>query len=120
MLSTVPRPLYEGTVCDFRLPVLVRFERKFGSDKADKVLRKAAVALKSGDEKLLKELGRYVDIDRFYKFWAMEVLSGHWDGYVSNRNNGILSILILSQTGCTSCRGGDQLATDRNMFWDHH
>ena len=79
--------LYEGTVCDFRLPVLVRFERKFGSDKADKVLRKAAVALKSGDEKLLKELGRYVDMDRFYKFWAMEVLAGHWDGYVSNRNN---------------------------------
>ena len=110
--------LYEGTVCDFRLPVLVRFERKFGSDKADKVLRKAAVALKSGDEKLLKELGRYVDIDRFYKFWAMEVLAGHWDGYVSNRNNYFVYFDTKSDRLHFLPWGVDQLATDRNMFWD--
>ncbi len=110
--------LYEGTVCDFRLPVLVRFERKFGSAKADDILRKASEALKSGDEKLLKELGKYLDMDRFFKFWALEVLAGHWDGYVSNRNNYFVYFDSKSDRLHFLPWGLDQLATDRNMFWD--
>ena len=109
--------LYEGTVCDFRLPVLVRFERKFGSKKADEVLLKASVALKSGDKKLLKDLGKYLDVDEFYKFWAMEVLAGHWDGYVSNRNNYFVYFDSKSDRLHFLPWGMDHLGTDRNMFW---
>ena len=32
-------------------------------------------------------IGKYVDLDSFYKFWAMEGLLGFWDGYSGNRNN---------------------------------
>ncbi len=34
-----------------------------------------------------KEIGTIVDLDAFYKFWAMEGLLGFWDGYSGNRNN---------------------------------
>ena len=33
------------------------------------------------------EIGKLVDLDSFYKFWAMEGLLGFWDGYSGNRNN---------------------------------
>lgn len=33
------------------------------------------------------EIGKIVDLDAFYKFWAMEGLLGFWDGYSGNRNN---------------------------------
>ncbi|MEC7776545.1 MAG: CotH kinase family protein [Planctomycetota bacterium] len=33
------------------------------------------------------EIGKVVDLDAFYKFWAMEGLLGFWDGYSGNRNN---------------------------------
>ncbi|MCH2581985.1 MAG: CotH kinase family protein, partial [Planctomycetes bacterium] len=33
------------------------------------------------------EIGKVVDLDSFYKFWAMESLLGFWDGYSGNRNN---------------------------------
>lgn len=34
-----------------------------------------------------KAIGQYVDLDAFYKFWAIEGLIGFWDGYSANRNN---------------------------------
>ena len=34
-----------------------------------------------------KAVGELVDLDAFYKFWAMEGLLGFWDGYSANRNN---------------------------------
>ena len=32
-------------------------------------------------------IGELVDLDAFYKFWAVEGLLGFWDGYSGNRNN---------------------------------
>ena len=109
--------LYEGTIADFLVPSLVRFERKFGSKKADKILKKISLALKSENEKLLKELGLYLDLESFYRFWAMEVLLGHWDGYVSNKNNYFIYFDTKSDRLSFMPWGLDQLATDRNMFW---
>ena len=109
--------LYEGTIADFLVPSLVRFERKFGSKKADKILKKISLALKLENEKLLKELGLYLDLESFYRFWAMEVLLGHWDGYVSNKNNYFIYFDTKSDRLSFMPWGLDQLATDRNMFW---
>ena len=109
--------LYEGTIADFLVPSLARFERKFGSKKADKILKKISLALKSENEKLLKELGLYLDLESFYRFWAMEVLLGHWDGYVSNKNNYFVYFDAKSDRLSFMPWGLDQLATDRNMFW---
>ena len=32
-------------------------------------------------------IGELVDLDAFYRFWALEGLLGFWDGYSANRNN---------------------------------
>ena len=109
--------LYEGTVCDFDVSSLVRFERKFGSKKAIETLQAASIALDVGDDSVLEQLGRHLDLDRFYRFWAAEVLVGHWDGYVSNKNNYFVYLDSKSERLHFLPWGLDQLATDRNMFW---
>lgn len=34
-----------------------------------------------------REISEVVDLDAFYRFWAVEGLLGFWDGYSGNRNN---------------------------------
>lgn len=34
-----------------------------------------------------ERMGKHLDMDRFITFMAMEIISGHWDGYSMNRNN---------------------------------
>ena len=109
--------LYEGTVCDFHVHSLVRFERKFGSKKAIASIKNASIALDSDDRTILGKLGRHLDLDRFYRYWAAEVLVGHWDGYVSNKNNYFVYFDSKSERLHFLPWGLDQLATDRNMFW---
>jgi hypothetical protein len=109
--------LYEGTVCDFHEHSLVRFERKFGSKKAIASIKNASIALDSDDRSILDALGRHLDLDQFYRFWAAEVLVGHWDGYVSNKNNYFVYFDSKSERLHFLPWGLDQLATDRNMFW---
>jgi len=109
--------LYEGTVCDFHVHSLVRFERKFGSKKAIASIKNASMALDSDDRSILDKLGRHLDLDQFYRYWAAEVLVGHWDGYVSNKNNYFVYFDSKSERLHFLPWGLDQLATDSNMFW---
>jgi hypothetical protein len=44
-------------------------------------------ALQASDGQLIEQLGAVVDLDGFLTYWAMEVLTDHWDGYANNRNN---------------------------------
>jgi len=46
-----------------------------------------AIATEPDLEKRWKELPRVLDLDRFLSFMAMEILSGHRDGYCLARNN---------------------------------
>jgi len=48
----------------------------------------AVVAAMAGPEgELPARLGAVVDLDAYARFWAMEVVTDHWDGYANNRNN---------------------------------
>ena len=38
-------------------------------------------------EDLQQAIGELVDLDSFYRFWAVEGLLGFWDGYSANNNN---------------------------------
>ena len=82
--------LYEGTVTDFREGWEGSFEKKFGKDKRGRAMIKQLIDLLESDrvdsdpEKLIGEL---VDLDAFYRFWALEGLIGFWDGYTGNHNN---------------------------------
>jgi hypothetical protein len=44
-------------------------------------------ALQAPDGEVVEQLGAVVDLDGFMRYWAMEVITDHWDGYANNRNN---------------------------------
>ncbi|MCK6544954.1 CotH kinase family protein [Myxococcota bacterium] len=81
--------LYEGTLSDFREGWLGTFEQETNEDvpydRSD--LQGLTNALTASDATLLDALDPWVDVDRFTRFWATEVLVDHWDGYTGNTNN---------------------------------
>lgn len=88
--------LYEGTVGDFTPDFvsafspgnLGRFDAKTGdTDVTGAPLRRVVDALSAADDQLLVSLESVLDLERFFTFWALEVLVKHDDGYTSNRNN---------------------------------
>ena len=80
--------LYEGSSgADFRDDKLGQFEKKTNEDSPPSgELQALADALKStmGTEQAIEAL---VDVPEFMRFWAVESLIGHWDGYAGNLNN---------------------------------
>ena len=79
--------LYEGMINDFREGFHKTFEVKDGAGKKMKSIRRVVEALDvEGDEKI-DALGRAINLDQFINFWALEIISGHWDGYNGNLNN---------------------------------
>jgi hypothetical protein len=76
--------LYEGTVRDIHR----QLELDNGTDvhgQHTKALYNAC--LEQDLNKRWNELNEMVDVDRFFRFAAMQVLLGHMDGYLQNRNN---------------------------------
>jgi hypothetical protein len=82
--------LYEGgTSSDFRPRFLPIFEKETNEDTNDGTdLQVVAEILgRATDDDLLTQLDPVVNIDTFFKYWAMEALIGHWDSYSGNVNN---------------------------------
>ena len=81
--------LYEGTLSDFRPAFDGTFELKTNDVEDDRAEIDGLIdALDQPDDSaLLTRLEPLVDLDSFNTFWAMEVLTRHWDGYASNTNN---------------------------------
>jgi spore coat protein H len=76
--------LYEGYLQDIDAPL----EQDGGSnhDRAD--LRRLLDACNIPDpHQRFERLGAVLDVDRFVSFAGMEMLTGHWDGYVIHTNN---------------------------------
>ncbi len=79
--------LYEGAVSDFRPGWRGTLEKRTNEEAADwSDIDAVIAALQDPTPAGLEALGTIVDLDRFLSFWATEVLVGHWDGYVGNRN----------------------------------
>ena len=81
--------MYEGTLSDFRPEYDGTFDLKTDDVEDDRAELDALVdALAAPDDSaLLTRLEPLVDLDDFTTFWAMEVITRHWDGYASNTNN---------------------------------
>ncbi len=92
--SVDKQDLFEITMADFTDDHLVMFEPKWSLEEGEAVdlsgLRAVSDALALDDEALLPALGELVDLDKFYTFWAMEILTIHEDGYAGNQNNAYL------------------------------
>lgn len=105
--------LYEGTLSDFLDPWAGTFEKKSNEleddwSDIDAVIDAAAVP----EEDLLASLDAVIDLDEFIRFWALESLIRHWDGYAGNINN-----FWLYQSGGRLHFlpwGTDQVLIDRN------
>lgn len=79
---------YEGALSDLTEEWVKSFQRKTNASDPDRSdLQALVAALAVEDRLLLPALEPLLDVDAFLDFWAMEVLTGHWDGYTGNRNN---------------------------------
>ena len=80
--------LYEGQISDFTVKAAGTFDAKTNAKKNDRSdLAKATKALAVPDDQLFEEVAKVIDIDHFYRYWAMECLIGFNDGYSGNQNN---------------------------------
>ncbi|MDE2641792.1 MAG: CotH kinase family protein [Verrucomicrobiota bacterium] len=79
--------LYEGTVADFYEDWEGSLEHKRGDDKLGREKIRQLIQLLESEEASEEAIGRFVDLDSFYRFWAIEGLLGFWDGYSGNANN---------------------------------
>ena len=80
--------LYEGQISDFTEKAAGTFDAKINAKKNDRNdLLKATKALAVPDEQLFDAVGKVVNLNDFYRYWAMEGLIGFNDGYSGNQNN---------------------------------
>ena len=80
-------PLYEGTVVDFYEEWENSFEHKRGDDARGRAHIIALINVLADPKATEADIGELVDLDSFYRFWAIEGLVGFWDGYSGNKNN---------------------------------
>ena len=80
--------LYEGTLSDFREPYDGTFEQKTNESTPYRgPIDRLAAAAAVPDDQLIAALEAQMDLEGFYRFWAAEVLTAHWDGYTGDTNN---------------------------------
>lgn len=81
--------LYEGGAgADFIGSRLQLFEKKtHESDPDISDLAQLSAALETEGEQLVEKLSPLVDLEAFYRYWAVETLIGHWDSFTGNANN---------------------------------
>jgi hypothetical protein len=87
--------LWEGEFSDFRQEWLRTFEKKgdVEDDDQTKVDRRSLAEVAGAaspnlpDAEVLSRLERLVDLEGFLRFWAVEKVLEHWDGYANNLNN---------------------------------
>jgi CotH kinase protein len=80
--------LLEGSGgADFTAQRLVNFELDSGNATASELLAPLTAALAAPDDGLRTRLEGELDLTGFLRFWAVESLIGHWDGYSGDLNN---------------------------------
>jgi spore coat protein CotH len=81
--------LYEGTLTDFRSPVLGNFEIETNQEQHDLSDLEQLSALLAVDDPVidLQKLDALIDVDAYLRYWCLEGLTGFWDGYNNNQNN---------------------------------
>lgn len=79
--------VYEGSVVDFYKEWENSFEHKRGDDKPGREKIKALIDVLANDQVTEEAIGEHVDLESFYRFWAIEGVLGFWDGYSGNTNN---------------------------------
>ena len=84
------------------------------SRESSDMLITAALQLESRGK--IDALASHIDLDAFYKFWAIEGLLGFWDGYSGNRNNYFVYLNPKSEKMHFMPWGADSLFTNDSMI----
>jgi spore coat protein CotH len=81
--------LYEGNAgADFRAERLAAFEAETEGTGETPFLKQVAAALAGpASEAQFEQLDQLLDLPSFMRYWAMEALIAHWDGYSGDLNN---------------------------------
>lgn len=80
--------LYEGALSDFRPGWVETFQVKTNKDNVDRSdLLALTAVLEAPESALANNVAPLVNIDAFLRFWAVEYLIMHMDGYARNTNN---------------------------------
>ena len=79
--------LYEGALSDFHADWYKTFDPDTRETDTEMTGIQALAAALQEEDAILDVLAEHVDVDRFFTFWAMETIVGHWDSYTGNRNN---------------------------------
>ena len=80
--------LFEGTVVDFYEDWENSFEYKRGGDEEQgRAHINALIDTLANRNATEADIGKLIDLESFYRFWAIEGLVGFWDGYSGNKNN---------------------------------
>ncbi len=109
--------LYEVAGEDLDVWALSRFKRNLDSFKVPEdnsltdlnALIQAVLRDQSPD---LTEIGKHLDIEQFIRFWAMEIILVHWDGFTQSRNNSFIYFYPRNGRAMMFPRGMDQVLTD--------
>ncbi len=108
--------LYEGTVVDFYEDWEGSLEHKRGDDKPGREKIRQLIQLLESEEASEEAIGRLVDLDSFYRFWAIEGLLGFWDGYSGNANNFFIYLNPKTDRFHFMPWGADALFRKRSML----
>jgi spore coat protein CotH len=80
--------LFEGTLTDFHPRTIEKFEAKTKNDQVDRRhLKLIADIVTQGDKLQVDKLQEVIDLDNFFRYWALEGIVRFWDGYAANQNN---------------------------------
>ncbi len=79
--------LYEGTLTDLYPKSIEWFEAETNKKENDRSQLLALSSLLDGDDPSVQEISKFVDVDNFLRYWAVESLINFWDGYTQNQNN---------------------------------
>ena len=79
--------LYEGTLGDVRAGWLTPSSpRTMQQRRTTRLRSRRSRGCSADDDDLLDALEAVMDLDAFYRFWAVEIISQHGDGYTGNHN----------------------------------
>ncbi len=109
--------LFEGTAVDFAEGWAKGFERKAGNAQRGRkrIEKLIAVLSDTEDSDFMAEVGKLVDLDAFYKYWALEGLLGIWDGYTGGQNNYYVYLHPVTNRFCFMPWGADASFVEYGM-----
>ena len=77
-----------------------------------------AASLRQQTQTVEQHLAEHLDMDAFYRFWAIEGLLGFWDGYSGNRNNFFCYLNPENEKLYFLPWGADSLFTNESLVHD--